>query len=62
MGQEGEEISTAARPEVTVREVAVVEVEGLETVAKGPVEVAAVGEVLIFRPLLLPKYLGERLC
>lgn len=57
MGQEGEEISTAARPEV-----AVVEVEGLETVAKGAVEVAAVGEVLIFKPLLLPKYLGERLC
>lgn len=38
MGQEGEEISTAARPEVTVREVAVVEVEGLGTVAKGAVE------------------------
>ena len=60
--QEGEEVSTAAGPEVTLREVVVAAVEGLETVAKGAMEVPAVGEALILKPLLLPKYLGERAC
>lgn len=62
MGEEGEEVSRAAGSEVTVSEVVVVAVEGLETVAKGAVEVAAVGEARILKPLLLPKYLGERVC
>jgi hypothetical protein len=63
VGQEGEEVATAAGPEVMAREVVVVVVEVLETVAMGPVEtVAAVGEALVLRPLLTSKYSGERLC
>ena len=63
MGQEGEEVATAAEPEVMAREVVVVVVEVLETVAMWPVEMAAaVGEALVLKPLLTSKYSGERLC
>ncbi len=59
--QEGEEIATAAGPEVIAREVVVVVVEVLETVAMGPVETAAaVGEAFVLQ--LTSKYSGERLC
>jgi hypothetical protein len=61
VGQEGEEVATAAGPEVMVREVVVVVVEVLETVAMGPVETAAaVGEAHVLKPLLTSKYSGER--
>lgn len=60
MGQEGEEVATAAGPEVMAREVVVVVVEVLETVAMGTA--AAVGEALVLKPLLTSKYSGERLC
>lgn len=63
MGQEGEEVATAAGPEVMATEVVVVVVEVLETVAMGPVgTAAAVREALVLKPLLTSKYLGERLC
>ncbi len=63
MGQEGEEVATAASPEVIASEVVVVAVEVLETVVMGPVEAAAaVGEALVLKPLPPLKYLGEHLC